>query len=236
MLLSYVRRAVDDYAMIEKGDRIAVGLSGGKDSLTLLFALAKMRRFYPKPYDLEAVTVSLGFGNEDFTKITDFCESLGVRHTVVQTDIGPIIFDERKEKNPCSLCSKLRKGALNDKIKELGCNKSALGHNRDDVIETFFMSLFFEGRLYSFSPVTYLDRKDLTVIRPLIYTPERDVVSFVKKQNIETAKNPCPANGFTKREEIKRFVLERAKNDRFFEEKVFGAIQRAGIGGWKLNE
>ena len=151
-LLSYVRRAVQDYDMIQDGDRIAVGISGGKDSLTLLMALKGLQRFYPKKFEIEAITVSLGFEGMDFSPIQKFCDELGVHYSIVDTQIGEIIFDARKEKNPCALCSKMRKGALNNKVEELGCNKIALGHNRDDVIETFFMSLFYEGRIHCFSP------------------------------------------------------------------------------------
>ena len=158
-LLSLVRRAVQDYNMIEDNDRIAIGISGGKDSLTLLSALKAMQRFYPKGYELEAITVSLGFENMDFSPIQKFCDSIGVNYTIVETDIGQIIFDERKEKNPCALCSKMRKGALNTMAEKLGCNKVALGHNKDDVIETFLMALLYEGRIHCFSPCTYLSRK-----------------------------------------------------------------------------
>ena len=158
-LLSYVRRAVDDYTMIETGDRIAVGISGGKDSLSLLVALKALQRFYPAKFELEAVSVSLGFESMDFSPIQRLCDEMGIKYTIVKTDIAEIIFDARKEKNPCSLCAKMRKGALNDAVESLGCNKIALGHNRNDIIETFFMAMFYEGRIYTFSPVTFLDKK-----------------------------------------------------------------------------
>ena len=180
-LLSYVRRAVQDYDMIQDGDRIAVGISGGKDSLTLLMALKGLQRFYPKKFEIEAITVSLGFEGMDFSPIQKFCDELGVHYSIVDTQIGEIIFDARKEKNPCALCSKMRKGALNNKVEELGCNKIALGHNRDDVIETFFMSLFYEGRIHCFSPYTFLSKKKIASIRPLIYVPEKDVIGFATK-------------------------------------------------------
>lgn len=232
-LLSYVRRAVDDYNMIDCGDRIAVGISGGKDSLTLLSALKALQRFYPNKFELEAVSVSLGFDGMDFSEIRRFCDEINVKYTIVETDIGEIIFDARKEKNPCSLCAKMRKGALNDAVEKLGCNKVALGHNRDDVIETFFLSLFYEGRIYTFSPVTYLDRKNIYSIRPLVYVPEKEVKSFVKAHGISIVKNKCPVDGYTKREDIKEFVHSQISKYDHFEEKVFGAVKRSGIGGWR---
>ena len=180
-VLSYVRKAIDDYHMIEEGDKIAIGISGGKDSLTLLYALHGLKRFYPKKFEIHAVTVDLGFHNVDFEKIQELCEELQVPYTIVKTDIAKIIFDDRKEENPCSLCAKMRKGALNDAMKELGCNKIAYAHHKDDVVETMLMSLIFEGRLHTFSPITYLDRMDLTVIRPLMYMSEADVIGFVNK-------------------------------------------------------
>lgn len=233
-LLSHVRKACDDYDMIADGDKIAVGISGGKDSLSLLVALKAMQRFYPKKFDLVAVTVSLGIDGFDFAPVQKLCDEIGVEYHIVETDIGKIIFDDRKEKNPCSLCSKMRKGALNDKAKALGCNKVAYGHNKDDVIETFFMALFYEGRVYTFKPVTYLDKSDLYTIRPLIYTPEPDIVSFVHKNGITVVKSCCPVNGKTKREELKTFVKQQAKSYKDFEEKIFGAIKRSDIDGWKL--
>ncbi len=232
-LLSYVRRAVDDYNMINDGDRIAVGVSGGKDSLSLLVALKALQRFYPKRFEIEAISVSLGFENMDFSSVQKFCDNLEVNYTVVKTDIGEIIFDARKEKNPCSLCAKMRKGALNDAVEGLGCNKVALGHNRDDVIETFFMAMFYEGRIYTFSPVTFLDRKKIYSIRPLIYVPEKAIMDFVKKENIAIVKNKCPVDGHTKREDIKNFIHEQSLKYDHFDEKIFGAIKRSDIKSWK---
>ena len=168
-VLSRVRRACDDYNMIEEGDCIAVGISGGKDSLTLLYALASMRHFYPKKYTLKAITIDLGFKNLDLTGIQRLCDELDVEYRIEKTDIAQIVFDERKESSPCSLCAKMRKGALNEIIKDMGCNKVAYAHHKDDVVETMLLSLFYEGRFHCFSPVTYLDRSDVTVIRPLIY-------------------------------------------------------------------
>ena len=232
-LLSYVRRAVDDYTMIETGDRIAVGISGGKDSLSLLVALKALQRFYPAKFELEAVSVSLGFESMDFSPIQRLCDEMGIKYTIVKTDIAEIIFDARKEKNPCSLCAKMRKGALNDAVESLGCNKIALGHNRNDIIETFFMAMFYEGRIYTFSPVTFLDKKKIYSIRPLMYVPEKDIIGFIKKENISVVKNKCPVDGYTKREDIKNFICEQALKYDHFEEKIFGAIKRSGIGCWK---
>ncbi|MCI1931475.1 MAG: tRNA 2-thiocytidine biosynthesis TtcA family protein [Clostridia bacterium] len=231
-LLSYVRRAVDDYKMINEGDKIAIGLSGGKDSMCLLYALADLRRFYPNHFEIEAITVSLGFDGTDFSKITKICENLNVRHSVLNTDIGQIIFEERKESNPCSLCAKMRKGALNDKAQELGCNKVALGHNRDDIIETFIMSLIFEARINTFAPVSFLDRKRLYSIRPLMYVPEKETKSYVYKNNVPIVKNPCPANGNTKRQEIKELIHDLSKKYDNLDGKIFSAIQRSNIKGW----
>lgn len=236
-LLSYVRRAVQDYDMIQDGDKIAVGISGGKDSLTLLMTLKGLQRFYPKKFELEAITVSLGFEGMDFSPIQKFCDELGVHYSIVDTQIGEIIFDARKEKNPCALCSKMRKGALNNKVEELGCNKIALGHNRDDVIETFFMSLFYEGRIHCFSPYTFLSKKKIASIRPLIYVPEKDVVGFARKQGLSIVKNKCKADGNTKREEIKNFMKNMGKDFDYFEETVFSAIKRSELEGWgEINE
>ncbi len=231
-LLSYVRRAVDDYKMIDNGDKIAIGLSGGKDSICLLLALATLRRFYPNKFDIEAITVSLGFEGTDFNPMRELCQSVGVNYTVIDTDIGDIIFKERKESNPCSLCAKMRKGALNDKADELGCNKIALGHNRDDITETFLMSLIFEARINTFAPVSYLDRKKLYSIRPLMYVPEKDIKSYINKNNIKIVKNPCPANGNTKRQEIKELIHELGKKYDNLDGKIFSAIQRSNIKGW----
>ncbi len=231
-LLSYVRRAVDDYHMIAEGDKIAVGVSGGKDSLCLLLALRNLQRFYPHRFELEAITVSLGLPHTKYDDIQALCDEIGVPYSVVHTDIGQIVFEERKEKNPCSLCAKMRKGALNTKAEELGCNKVALGHNKDDVVETFFMSLFYEGRVNCFAPVSYLDRSKLYSIRPLIYVPEAECRSFVTKSGIQIVKNPCLADGNTKRQETKELLADLSKNYTNLQEKVFGAIRRSGIKGW----
>lgn len=234
-ILSYIRRAVDDYGMIEDGDRIAVGVSGGKDSLTLLCAMAQLRLFYPKRFSLHAITIDMGFDSADFSGIRELAQSLDVPYTVVPTRIGRIIFGERKEHNPCSLCSKMRNGALHKAAAQLGCNKVALGHHKDDVIETFFLNLFYGGSLAVFSPVTALDRSGLLCIRPMIYLPEKDIRYFSSKEKLPAAVNPCPANRHTERETMKSYIRELSKTNRDIKNKVFGAIQRAGISGYKNN-
>ena len=233
-ILSYVRRAVDDYNMIETGDRIAVGVSGGKDSLTLLAALQEMRLFYPIEYEVYAVMIDMGFEGMDLTPIQEFCDKLRVPLKIVKTNISHIIFDVRKEKNPCSLCARMRRGTLHDAVLALGCNKLALGHHYDDVLETFMLNLFLEGRLGTFSPVTYLDRKGLTMIRPLIYAPEKDIRYFVSKTPLPVIKSPCPADGATKREEMKEFLkkLDREQHNGL-KHRIFKAICKAELDGWK---
>lgn len=238
-LLSYTRKACDDYGMIAEHDKIAVGISGGKDSLSLLLALHALRRFYPHAFSLHAITVSLGFSPEmvdrqaDFSVVAALCKSIDVPYTVLETNIGKVVFEDRKEKNPCSLCANMRKGALNKEAKRLGCNKIAYGHNKDDAIETFFMSLFYEGRIHNFCPVTYLDRMDLTVVRPLLYVPEEKIVAFAKENNLPIVKSPCPANGCTKRQELKNFVREQRKQFHDFDEKVFVAMKNSSLQGWQ---
>lgn len=234
-VLSLTRKAVDDYHMIEPGDRIAVGISGGKDSLTLLYAMQGLRRFYPAPFTLSAVTVDLGFGNLDLSGIEELCRELDVEYHIVRTDIGKIIFEDRQEANPCSLCAKMRKGALNDAMKEAGCNKVAYAHHKDDVVETMMMSLIYEGRLHTFRPVTYLDRTDITVIRPLVYMNEADVIGFVNKYKVPVVKSPCPADGHTKREYIKNLVQKINLESPGVKGRIFTAIQSGKLDGWSLH-
>ncbi len=224
-VLSEVRKAVDDYHMIAEGDKIAVGISGGKDSLTLLYALSSLRRFYPHPFDLVAVTVDLGFANLDLTEIKKLCEKLEVPYTVVKTQIGQIVFEQRQENNPCALCAKMRKGALNKAMKQLGCNKIAYAHHMDDVVETMMLSLLYEGRFHTFSPVTYLDDTGLTVIRPLIYMKEADVIGFVRKYEVPVVKSPCPADGHTKREYVKQLLKQLNTENPGVKQRMFTAIQ-----------
>lgn len=231
-VLSYVRRAVDDYGMIEENDRIAVGISGGKDSLTLLYALHGLRRFYPKHFDILAVTVDLGFQNLDLDRVKALCRELDVEYTIVETDIAKVVFEERREENPCSLCAKMRKGALNQAIKAAGCRKVAYAHHKDDVVETMLMSLIFEGRLHTFAPVTYLDRMQLTVIRPLMYMKEADVIGFVHKYEVPVVKSPCPADGHTKREYVKNLLRQINLENPGVKERMFTAIQNGNMKGW----
>lgn len=232
-VLSYVRRAADDYRMIEEGDKIAVGISGGKDSLTLLYALHGLKRFYPNHFELHAVTVDLGFENLNLDKIRDLCRELEVEYTIVKTDIARIIFEDRREENPCSLCAKMRKGALNQAIREAGCNKVAYAHHKDDVVETMLMSLIFEGRFHTFSPVTYLDRTGITVIRPLMYMNEADVIGFVNKHHVPVVKSPCPADGYTKREYVKQLLRQLNLENPGVKERMFTAIQSGNMKGWE---
>ena len=194
-LLSLTRQAVDTYHMIDSGDHIAVGISGGKDSLTLLYALANLRRFYPQPFSLSAITVDLGFGNMDLEPVKALCSRFSVPYRIIPTEIGKIIFEARKESNPCSLCARMRKGALNQAALELGCNKIAYAHHKDDVVETMLLSMLYEGRFYSFPPYTSLDRTGLSVIRPLMFVSEAEIKGFRNKYNLPVCKNPCPADG-----------------------------------------
>ena len=234
-VLSLVRKAIDEYHMIEDGDKIAIGISGGKDSLTLLYAMHGLKRFYPKKFEIHAVTVDLGFGNLNLDEIKVLCEKLEVPYTIVKTDIAKIIFEDRKESNPCSLCAKMRKGALNDAIKEAGCNKVAYAHHKDDVVETMLMSLIFEGRFHTFSPNTYLDRMDLTVIRPMIYMQEADVIGFVNKYEVPVVKSPCPADGYTKREYVKDLLRNLNLENPGVKERMFTAIKSGNLKGWTLD-
>ena len=233
-VLSLVRKACEEYNMIEEGDKIAVGISGGKDSLTLLCALANLRRFYPKKFELYAITVDLGFDNLNLDKISEFCKDLEVEYSIVKTDIANIVFNERKEKNPCSLCAKMRKGALNDAMKQKGINKIAYAHHKDDVVDTMMMSLIYEGRFHTFSPVTYLDRTQLYVIRPLMYMKEADVIGFVNKYNIPVVKSPCPADKHTKREYVKDLLKEINRENPGVKDRMFTAIKDSNINGWNI--
>ena len=235
-MLSYVRRAVDQYHMIEDGDVIAVGVSGGKDSLALLAALANLRRFYPKKFELKAITLEMGYEEMDFTPVAELCKKLDVEYITRQTDIKTIVFDIRQEENPCSLCAKMRRGALNDTAKQCGCNKVALGHHYDDVIETVMMSLLYEGRFNCFLPMTYLNRRDITVIRPMIYAPEAYIKSLVRRLELPVVHNPCPADGNTKREEIKQLIRTLEHQNHGVRQRIFGAVQRYPLRGWGMDE
>ena len=235
-VLSRVRKAVDDYNMIEEGDCIAVGISGGKDSLTLLQALAALRRFYPNKFTLKAITIDLGFNNMNLDDITAMCKELDVEYHIEKTDIAQIVFDERKENSPCSLCAKMRKGALNEAIKAMGCNKVAYAHHKDDVVETMLLSLFYEGRFHCFSPVTYLDRSEVIVIRPLIYMNEADVVGFIRRYNIPVVKSPCPVDKKTKREYVHQLVKDLNKDIPSVRNRLFTAITDSELPGWSTKK
>lgn len=232
-VLSYTRRALDDYKMISAGDRVAVGISGGKDSLTLLCALAELRRFYPEPFELVAITVDMGLEGMDFSGVAALCERLEVPYYTVPTQISHIIFDVRQESNPCSLCAKMRRGALHSAAVQHGCNKVALGHHFDDVVETFMLNLFFEGRLGCFQPVTYLSRSELYLIRPMIYMPEKDVRYFASHAELPIVHSTCPADGATEREEMKKLLQTLERQNKGLRYRIFGAIQRGGIDGFR---
>lgn len=233
-LMGLVRRCVDDYAMIEAGDRIAVGVSGGKDSLTLLVLLAGLRKYYPKPFELHAITIDMGLPGMDFSPVETLCRELDVPYTRIQTQIGEVIFDIRKEKNPCSMCAKMRRGALNNALLELGFNKIALGHHYDDAVETFLLSLFYEGRLSCFQPVTYLSRTEVTQIRPMLYLGEKAVESFTARQKLPVVHNTCPADKSTKRQEVKDLLAALQQQYPDLKTKIFGAMQRLPLPEWGI--
>ena len=232
-MLSFVRRAVDDYGMIEEGDKIAVGISGGKDSLTLLSALTELRRFYPKKFDIVAITVDMGFEGSDYSEIEEFCRRIKVEYRIVKTEIAKIIFDVRKEKNPCSLCAKMRRGSLHKEAVDSGCNKVALGHHYDDAVETFMMNLFFEGRLGCFSPVSYLSNRQITLIRPMIYATEKDVMYFVRKRPLPIMTSLCPEDHATERENMKNLLSELEKGNKGLKHRIFHAMCAHEIDGFK---
>lgn len=233
-MLSFVRRAVDDYSMIQEGDRIAVGISGGKDSLALLSVLNEMRRFYPKKYELVAITVDMGFEGSDFSEVSEFCRRIGVKYIIEKTDIAKIIFDVRKEPNPCSLCAKMRRGSLHAVAVAEGCNKVALGHHFDDAVETFMMNLFFEGRLGCFSPKSYLSNRRITLIRPMLYATEKDVKYFVGKRSLPIVKSLCPEDRATERENTKNLLAELERTNRGVKHRIFNAICKGELDGFKI--
>lgn len=211
-ILGCIRKAVNDFNMIQNGDVVGVGVSGGKDSVTLLYALKLFQRFSPVNYKLKALSLTLGFQNFDLSPIKRLCDDMGVEYVVKATEIGRVVFEERKEKNPCSLCSRFKRAALHKLCQEHSVNKLALGHHRDDAIETLFLSMFYEGRIHTFDPVTYLSKRDITMIRPMIYAEERDIKGAVKSHNLPIVKSPCPADGNTKREYMKQSLLSFYKD------------------------
>ena len=231
-LMGLVRRCVDDYNMIEAGDKIAVGVSGGKDSLVLLVLLAGLKKYFSKPFELEAITIDMGLGM-DYSAIQALCGKWEVPYTVVKTEIAPIIFDYRKEKNPCSMCSKMRRGALNQAILDKGFNKLALGHHYDDAVETFVMSLIYEGRISCFQPVTNLDRTGVIQIRPMLYIHEKTVDNFAKRMELPVLQNRCPVDKETKREEIKKLIYDLSATYPDLKERIFGAMQRYPLPEWE---
>ena len=234
--VSLIRRAIEDYGLIDEGDKIAVGVSGGKDSLVLLNALAELSHYYPKKFEVMGLTLDLGY-NADYSAVQAMCDKIGVEYKIKKTNFKEIIFDIRKESNPWSLCAKMRRGALNDMALENGCKKVALGHHNDDVLETFFLSLIYEGRINCFSPSTYLDRTGITQIRPMIYVRERDIRGIVRKYDIPVVHNPCPANGVTKREYMKNLIRQIEKETTpGLRKRLFHAIQYSGIEGWNTDD
>ena len=230
-LIGLVRRCVEDYRMIQAGDRIGVGVSGGKDSLALLVFLAELKKYFPEPFYLEAITIDMGLGM-DYSGIEQLCRDLDIPFTLVKTEIAPIIFDHRKEKNPCSMCAKMRRGALNQTLLERNLNKLALGHHYDDAVETFLMSLLFEGRISCFQPVTDLDRTGIIQIRPMLYIHEKTVDSFAVRQNLPILENRCPVDKTTKRTEVKELIYQLSATYPDLKERIFGAMQRFPLPEW----
>lgn len=237
-ILGYVRRAVQEFDLLENGDRVAVGVSGGKDSVVMLKALVLLRRFIGIDYEIVAITLDPRFGGEpgDYSCIEEMCREMGIEFVLIDTHIGEIVFDVRKEPNPCSLCARMRRGALHDAAKANGCNKIALGHNYNDVVETFVMNLTIEGRLGCFAPKSYLSRKDLTLIRPLVFAPEKDITKAAKKNELPIVKSKCPADKNTSRERVKQELAERDRIDKGFSDRLFGALRRSGLDGWGFKE
>lgn len=234
-ILSRVRAAVSDYRMIKDGDKIAVGVSGGKDSLMLLKVLCELKRFHSEKFELVAITLDMRFNGKDgdFSEIKKMCDEYGVEYVVKPTDLYEIIFNIRKEPSPCSLCSRMRRGILHDTAKELGCNKIALGHHLDDAAETFMMNLLIESRIGCFAPVTYLSRKDITMIRPLVYVREREIEQSLEMVRLPVIESACPANEHTKREDAKLLLRELSKTYGDVPERIVGALQRGAIDRWE---
>ena len=240
-ITSLVRRAIEDYDMIKDGDRVAVGISGGKDSLALLCALSEMRAFYPKKYTLTALTIDMGFSVSesiaapaaDYGAIRELCARLGVPYVVKQTEIARVVFDIRRESNPCSLCARMRRGVLHDEVKALGCSKLALGHHFDDAVITTMLNLFFEGHFGCFSPVTDLSRKGLTMIRPFVATEEKEIRAFVRRASLPVMKSPCPADGNTERTMMKQYLGDFEHRHRGLYARIVGALERGEVDGWR---
>ena len=232
-ILSYMRKAIEEYNMIEKNDKIAICLSGGKDSITLLHAFKALQRFYPKKFELIAISINPGFEFFDTTLLQNLCDNLEIPLFIEKTHAKEIVFDIRKEKNPCSLCANLRRGAINSVAVREGCNKIALGHNQDDVLETFLLNLFYTGSIGTFSPVSHMDRTGITLIIPLVYTPEKETKRFVKKNNLTVMPKVCPMDGTSKREDMRLMIFSLQKNIPMIRANLFGAIQR-NLPDWKV--
>ena len=231
-ILGYMRKAIDEYNMIEDGDKIAVALSGGKDSISMLMGFKNLQRFYPKKFDIIAVSINPGFEFFDTELLKNICNKIDVPLFIEETHSKEIVFDIRKEKNPCSLCANIRRGALNSAAIRERCNKIDLGHNQDDLIETFILNLFYTGNISTFAPVSYMDRSKLTLIRPLVFAPEKDIKKFIKKNNIETMPKTCPMDGYSKREDIKKIIHDLNIDIPVLKSNLFGAIKRSNIKGW----
>ena len=235
-ILGLVRRCVEDYNMIEARETVAVGVSGGKDSLLTLTALARLRAFYPKPFRVEAITLETGMPGMDFSPVADYCAQLDVPYTRISVPVYDIVFNERKEKNPCSLCAKLRRGSLNTALTDLGIRKIALGHHYDDAVETLLMNLLFEGRIGCFQPVTFLDRTGVTQIRPLLYCHEDDIRRVALRENLPIVHNPCPMDGHSRRQEVKELIASLEERYPDLKQKFFGSLQRYPLYGWNLEQ
>lgn len=234
-ILSYMRKAIEEYTMIEEGDKIAICLSGGKDSITMLHAFKSLQRFYPKNFEIIAISIDSGFEFFDTTFLQKICNDLDIPLFIEKSNAKEIVFDIRKEKNPCSLCANLRRGVINSVAIREGCNKIALGHNQDDVLETFLLNLFYTGSIGTFSPISYMDRSKVTLIRPLIYTPEKDTKRFIKKNSLSVMPKVCPMDGTSKREDMKQLIFSLSKNIPMIRANLFGAIQR-NLEDWKINK
>ncbi len=233
-ILGYMRKAIQEFDMIQQGDKIAVGVSGGKDSLVLLKGMLDLRRFIGIDYDITAITLDPRFNGieGDYSSVAKLCEENNAEFKLILTDIGQIVFDVRKESNPCSLCAKMRRGALHEAAKSAGCNKIALGHHYDDAVETFMMNLFNEGRIGCFAPVSYLSRRDLTLIRPMVLAPEKEIAKAASHLDIEVIKSRCPADGHTSRQKMKEFLYQLEKSDKGVTSRIFGAMRRSDVDGW----
>ncbi len=232
-IIGLARRAIDDFNMIDDGDKIAVGLSGGKDSITLLHALFYLKKFYPKKFDIIAITIHPGSETFKTDKLEEMCKNMGIEYIIYHSNISQVVFDIRKEKSPCSLCANMRRGMLNSIAIENGCNKIALGHHADDVMETLLMSLFLNGKIHTFSPVTYLSRSDVKTIRPFVYVDEKMIRITAKNNNYPIMNKCCPYDGITKREYMKDMIKNLKKDIPKVRENLIGAIKRSDITGWK---